>query len=330
MKIKTEFLTHYKGDTNRDATVKERLAWASTDIELRPYAMDALAVVLQDNPLYETTAHGDRVFALAGHYYADVETLNASSRKYTGCYGDYLVNDRETKGRPNFLRDAQRQFCWNAFGFAFLRRPAAGYAYGMEPGKIKQYRPGGDIEWDDTAEIGKLVREYCQRNMIFADDHVLCRIEAPLFFDEKETYPRHNRVYTPYGGYGDPVGGLGPHYYDTDGLRTLRDPKGKAEGTSAVRFDPLDEHEPDFAFRDMRAVFLGIFCQVPWLDQQPRFTRSKARAKVGMLHELFRASYPTIDDDVLDRAADIIRTITEVEDVTAILDAWANRPISIQ
>jgi hypothetical protein len=323
-----DYLTHYHGTTNKDDRVKERVCWATTNIALQEYSSRDLTVVLQDNSEYETLSDGDKVFAFGGDYYVNAEATNAAERLRSGKYPEYKVWDTPSADRRNFLRDRQRQFCLNAFGFGIFERLPSPSIYTVSVGNIVSYRPGGTVVWDDTAAIERRVKSFCEKNLMSVDGLVLCRIEPPCFF-EGDGYEWQKRIYTPFGGFGDPVGKLEDYYRTSEGLRELRDPKWRSRGASEVFFAPIKDVADEFRFRNARAAFTSIFEIYSWLDEQPRKKRRKAKAELEQLHQLYITHFDAIDEAVVDQAVDIMLPLAEDEEVRVVLEDWVDRPVHV-
>jgi hypothetical protein len=216
----------------------------------------------------------------------------------------------------------------NSFGFGVFERLPSQSIYTITVGNIVSYRPGSTVEWDDTPAIERRVKSYCEKNLIGVDGFVFARIEAPCFV-EGENYEWQKRIYTPFGGFGDPVGKLENFYRTSEELRELRDPEWRKRGSSEVSFEPIRDVADDFRFRNARAVFTSIFEMHPWLDDQPTFKRRKVKSELEQLHQLFIKNFDEIDESVLDEAVDIILPIAEDTDVKAILEDWLDRPIHL-
>jgi hypothetical protein len=193
------------------------------------------------------------------------------------------------------------------------------------PSNLKNYRPGAKIEWDETEIIGSRYADYLRENTVNVDGVVMCRIERPCFTGRMERW-RAITVFTPFGGYGDPVldyatlqqASLDPKYMRTTNWRWEISPQ---------ELDELDRNDVDPIARSARAVFLDLFRQKSWLSEQKSITKSKAARKFSRLHDVWKSHGPSLDEDHLDDVVEVLLTIAEEGRVRSILESWVDRPI---
>jgi hypothetical protein len=314
MKISIQFLTHFFGNTKQDTSSRERFNWASADVDLQVVSSGATELVLSDGRF--------EVFAYDGDYWVMIEETNEICRDNRGSYGSSWYGETKTKGVKNFIKEAQRQFAWNAFAFKFLERIPAGFAYTSNPETLKNYRPGDDIEWDETPVIVERVRRYYEQNLVIMDDIVYCRIEPPR-------YVREGRIFTPFGGFGDPVIDFAKAVPKTDLIRDWFDRGWRARGDSKLFFNPIPEREDDALARRTRALFYDVFSQKAWFRTNGATLSGRRGAAFQKLKDLWLARYESINDDVLDEASELMFVLASGDDQRKMIEEWIDRPIGV-
>jgi hypothetical protein len=334
MKIDVQFLTLFHGTTRQDLYRKrERYVWASTEVDLEEVPTHLMEVVLRDGLPSEMKVSDDKVYAYDGHYWALVETTNESIRGLKGDFG-WVHGGAAAKGLKNFDRDHQRQFSWRAFGFKFFSRQPCGFAFATQGSAMKNYRPGDDIQWDDTPEIEARVRRYYEENLIVSEKLAYCRIETPCFASGSldpsgRRSSAHGRVFTPYGGFGDPVIDYGKASITTERWRDLRDKKWRDRGSSALLFNPIEDYpEHDPLFRGTRALFFDLFNQNGWQRNQRPIQKAQRAQAFSALKTLWLERYQSVDDDLLDEVADLMLVLADDGGAArASIESWIDRPM---
>lgn len=333
MKIDLQFLTLFHGNARQDYQTRERYVWASTEVELEDVPARLLEVVLRDGLASDMKVSDDKVYAYDGHYWALVETTNESTRGLKRSFG-WVYGGPAAKGLKNFDRDHQRQFSWHAFGFRFFSRQPCSYAFATEGSAMKNYRPGDDIQWDDTPEIEARVRRYCEENIIISDKLAYCRIDTPCYvIGGSDAMGRRNapngRVFTPYGGFGDPVIDFSKATITTGRWRDLRDPNWRERGSSALYFNPIEDYpDHDPLFRRTRAMFFDLFSQNGWQRNQRPVQKAKRAQAFSALKTLWLDRYQSVDDALLDEASDLMLVLADEGSVErAAIEAWIARPM---
>lgn len=333
MKVDLQFLTLFHGNTRQDYQAKERYVWASTEVDLEEVPANLMKVVLQDGLVTDMKVADNKVYAYDGHYWALVETTNESTRGLKGAFG-WVSGGAKPKGLKNLDRDRQRQFSWHAFGFKFFSRQPCGYAFATQGSAMRNYRPGDNIQWDDTPEIEERFRRYCEENVIVSEKLAYCRIETPCYViggrdaSGKPNSP-NGRVFTPYGGFGDPVADLSKAAITTERWRDLRDKKWRDRGSSALFFEPIEDYpDHDPLFRRTRALFFDLFNQNGWPKNQRQVQKTKRAEAFSTLKTLWLGRYRNVDDDLLDEAADLMLVLAdEGSAACAAIEAWIDRPM---
>lgn len=312
MKISIQFLTHFFGNTKQDENSRDRFNWASAEVELEVVARGEMKSALNDRHV--------EVFAYDSDYWVVIEETNELCRGTAGSLDKFWYGNTRTKGVKNFTKETQREFAWNAFAFKFLERIPAGFAYSSNAETLKNYRPGDDIEWDETPAIEERVRRYYEQHLVVMDDLVYCRIEAPR-------YVREGRVFTPFGGFGDPMIDFEKAVPNTNRLRDRFDPSWRLRGSSNVFFSPIPDREDDHLARRTRALFFDVFSQKAWFRTKGVTLSGKRGTAFQKLKNLWFARYESIDDDVLDEAAELMLVLASSDDQRKLIEAWIDRPI---
>ncbi|MCS4089414.1 hypothetical protein [Rhizobium sp. BK176] len=333
MKIDIQFLTLFHGNTKQDYHTKERYVWASTEVELEEVPARLMEVVLRDALASDMGVSDDKVYAYDGHYWALVETTNESTRGLKGSFG-WVHGGNATKGLKNFDRDHQRQFSWHAFGFRFFSRQPCGHAFATQGSSMRNYRPGDNIQWDDTPEIEARVRRYCEENIIVCEKLAYCRIDTPCYaIGSRDATGKRNspsgRVFTPYGGFGDPVIDFAKAEITTERWRDIRDKKWRDRGSSALFFNPIEDYpDHDPLFRRTRALFFDLFNQNGWQRSQRLVQKAKRAEAFSVLKKLWLERYQSIDEDLLDEASEFMLLLAdEGSEARACIEAWVDRPM---
>jgi hypothetical protein len=326
MNIEVQFLTHYSGNTEKDFREKERIAWASTSVEIEAMAAQHFETVLQDNiELKHEHGKAHKIHSYNDAYWVAVEATNAWRRGCVGSLGRVDNVSKPPRGLANFRIEQQRQFTLNAFGFGLFHKIPSGPIYTMDMGALKAYRPGDKIAWDDTPAIEAKARKYYEKNLLVVDDTVYCRIEPPCYaeFNNGTQY----RVYTPYGGHGDPVTDFEKAYAVALDIKNERGPKYASSIVPEVFFHPIGEQEPDHIRRKTKAIFADLFHARSWFDAQDGFKRGKASKVLPSLQALWIANWEDPDDAVLDAAAENMLPLAQPGHIRSALEEWLDRPI---
>ncbi|MCS4089976.1 hypothetical protein [Rhizobium sp. BK176] len=322
MKFDAQFLTQYRGNTKQSAKVTDRFGWTAVEVEIEDRMADEFRPVLSKSAGgYSGTVYHDGM-----NYWIEADSTNLSHHGHVGSMGGFTAYwpHKEIKDLHNFQGREQRRFFWNTFGIRFFDRPPAGHYYTLVPSNLKNYRPGTKVEWDETAFIGNRYAQYLGENTVNVDGVILCRIERPCFTGRW----RAITVFTPFGGYGDPV-------LDYAALQKMSlDPKYMSTGNwkweiSSEELYELDRNDVDPIARSARAVFMDLFRQKSWLSQQETITKSKAAKKVSRLHDVWKSNGPSLDEDHLDDVVEVLLTIAEEGRVRSILESWVDRPIGL-
>jgi hypothetical protein len=325
LQFNAQFLTQYRGGTAQTSTVIDRFGWATIEVDIEECSSDIFRTILSraDGGISECVFH-DGI-----HFWVEADSVNTSHIGDSGSLGDFNASwvGKGIKDLKNFQPREQRRTSWNSFGFRFFERFPVGHFFTLGPGNLKNYRPGKKIEWDDTSMIGAKYSKYLSENLVFVDGIVLCRIERPCFTET--SYPwRDTKVFTPFGGHGDPVldyrtlysASFDDYFMKNTGWRWRVSPAELVE---------LDRDALDPNSRSVRAIFMDLFRRNSWLLAQTKTTKSKASKKVLILHDVWKTYGPSTDEAHLDEVVDVLLTITDPGAIRDILDAWVDRPISL-
>jgi hypothetical protein len=325
LKFKAQFVTQFRGDTLMDGSVKHRITWATTEVEVEERSSQDMSPVLQRRRgFFDETAYHD-----GSHYWANADIVASINRGYVGYLDHIHGREKPTRGLDNFCLECQRRTVWNGFGFNFFDRYPAGHAYSIWPQKLKTYRPGGDIEWDETQGIAERYARYIRENTACVDGTLFMRIERPCIIVAEYGW-QNSQVFTPFGGHGDAVIDFSEAYassLDQVARQELVRQTGWEWLIGPEEVDQLDQSGIDPYSRSVRAMFMDLFRTKSWLSNQEKITRSKAAKKLHVLHELWKARGTSYDERHLDEVVDILLTITEPGAERALLDAWIDRPI---
>ncbi|MCV9964255.1 hypothetical protein OIU34_20425 [Pararhizobium sp. BT-229] len=326
MNFKAQFLTQYRGDTKQAVKVTDRFGWATIEVEIEPYSAQDFRPVLRR---VGRSGFADHVYHDGSSFWAEVDSVNLSRRGDVGSLGSFGKYwwGSNVEGLKNFQPREQQRFFWNAFGICFFDRLPVRHFYTLWPSKVKNYRPGKVVMWDETALIGKKYADYLHQNLCVVDDIVLCRIERPCFTAKRESW-RDIEVFTPYGGFGDPVldfAALERDTYDPAFMRSSHWQWMISEGEIAE----IDDRGTDPIARTVRAVYMDLFRQKSWLGEQKKITKAKAAKKVAALHDIWKQKGSSVEDGHLERVTEILLGIAENGPVRDILDGWENRTISL-
>jgi hypothetical protein len=321
LKIKVHFLSQYRGDTKQTDQVHDRFGWAKTEVDLDQSTSAGLAPVLR-----KVGGFGRPVLHDGVHFWVEIDSTNSSHRGDIGSMETWSSFSSAKEPTKNYHLGDQQTFAWNAFGIKFFDRLPVGHFYTSVPGNMKYYRPGKTVEWDDTEHATRKVAQYLRDNVMIVDEVVMCRIERPCILEPKEKW-RDNRVFTPFGGYGDPVLDYAaaqrrcyePNYMTRAGWKW----EIPLEDLAA-----LDSNASDPIARSVRAVFMNLFTQRSWLAEQTKTTKSKAMKTLKALHEVWKIKGPSLETDHLDDIAASMLTISDEGKVRTILEAWGDRPIA--
>nr|WP_250808397.1 hypothetical protein [Neorhizobium tomejilense] len=327
MLLKLDYLTQYHGSTNRTNHKKFRWTWANLEVEVDHADPSAFKRVMQSNVGRNP---GDFVYHDGTDFWADVDETNVFCGDLPGGIAVDRYHRRNKAAKTsNFHQGSQRSFSWNTFGTGLFDRMPAGHFYSLNTSLIKDYHPGTDVEWDDTAVIAERYQNYIRNNLAVLDGTVLCRIERPCFVkDPVKRGTRFVPVFTPHGGYGDPVLdfqklfqlSLDPDFIRFSGWRWLIPAEELAE---------IDHRSSDPLARGARAAFVNLFRQRSWISEQYRITRGKSATKLAKLFGILKARGASLDEDHLDEITDVLLTLAEEGPVRSVLEAWQDRPIMV-
>ncbi|MCS4089322.1 hypothetical protein [Rhizobium sp. BK176] len=331
MLIKVQFLNHYEGKTKNQPRNMERMAWADTEVDIDCIPAGELELVFLEGRGDRETLDFDRAYAFDGKYWAVAEAANNThfhSMRHT-----YLPSERckpVANGLTNFGQEGQRSFSWRAFEYKLMpRQPKKGFRV-AEPFNFRNYRPFGRSTWDDIETIEPRANAYYRDNLLIAGDTVYCRIEPPclaepLMFEFMND--RHEqRIFTPYGGFGDPI----VDFETTYAAACAVDSPGELRHARKERppfFNPIEDHQHDPVRRGVRALFLRVFGLRPWLA--PAAKNPKAAAAVDALYTLWQKSMPYLSDEALDEAAEIMMGVAKDDAMRALLEKWLDRPVCL-
>ena len=304
----------------------DRFGWATIDVELDHYSATDFRPILRrtGGDLLE-----DHVYHDGSGFWVEVDSTNLSRRGDVGSLGSFGKYwwGSNVEGLENFQPREQQRFFWNAFGICFFDRLPAGHFYTLWPSKTKNYRPGRAVDWDETALVGRKYADYMRQNLCVVDDIVLCRIERPCFTPKLEAW-RDIEVFTPLGGFGDPVvdfAALERATYDPAFMRASR----WQWMITEAEIGEIDNRGTDPIARSVRAVFMDLFRQKSWLGGQEKITKAKAAKKFAVLHEIWKSMGVSVEDSHLDQVAGLLLEIAEPGHVRDILGNWEDRTISI-
>lgn len=334
MRVKVPFLAHYHGNTRQRPASKENVAWAETEVDLPVIRRRDMELVFVDGEGDRVRLDQDRAYAFDGFYWATPEACCAES--HWGLHdwrGDWR---RKKSGLRNFDADRMQDFAVRAFEFRFFDRLPSSVVYSRTTSNYTAYRPGNEIEWDDTPIIEGRVRDYYLRNMVVAEDTVYCRIEPPVLGEAKPPYGKrpawHRRIFTPLGGQGDPVIDFEAAYAKALTIASVPESQ-SADPDRQPFFKPIDGYPVDNAKRTVQALFGALFGMHPWLKRHPwskKSAKDEFLASLEGLRKLWLASYSNLTDETADAAAEAMLALADAhEDVRTILEAWLDRPISL-
>lgn len=327
MLVSLDFLTHYHGNSKTDKKIKERITWATTEIDIPVISHDDLHPVFQ----YGEPAKGidlQRAFEFDGGYWVVAEAV---ARRGYMRHEDIRAKDT---GLRNFTRDITRKLSWDTFEFTFLTRaPGAGVdSVGFD--NIRQYKPADEIKWDDTESIADRTAHFWKRRLLIAGGLVHCKIDPPVLMDAS-WFHGLEPVFTPYGGFGAPL--LDYEIAEAD-LENLI----KTGYWNYVRhtcsFTPISAAEIDTLQRTIRAIYLNTFRRNTILLDKSELRKKKASKDIlRKLEELWTRTRTAINTDVLDEAVDYLLAIsprdsqagTRSHSVTTLLRSWQEREIPL-
>ncbi|MCV9964847.1 hypothetical protein OIU34_23420 [Pararhizobium sp. BT-229] len=330
--LKVQFLNHYCGDTKNHLEVRERMAWAETEVEVQWTDAKNMELAFLEGRGDREQLDFDRVWSFDGHYWAVVEATN--NTKYHRLTAWYVPPDREKpdeNGIVNFRQDEQRGFAWRAFEFRLMPRiPSKGFR-AANPDNFRYFKPGKKVKWDDRSTIEPRAASYYQENLLVAGDTVYCRIDPPCI-GEREDFElfrisREQRVFTPFGGMGDPLIDYDKAYA---AALAVADPSELAKAKKKDRlpfFSPIEDYNHDLARRAVRAHFLCLFGQSPWLTIKAK--EPKTSEVFDALHTLWQSNCLAMTDAVLDEAAEIMLDIAKTDEIRRVCQRWLDRPIVV-
>lgn len=323
MKFDAQFLTQYRGGTAQTATIIDRFAWATVEVEIEDHAARSFTPALRRR----SVGLDEFVYHDGGSYWANADHLAGCHRGFVGYIDDDYARYKPLSGLTNFQISEQRRSAWNSFGFNFFEKYPVRHAFTIEPRNLKNYRPGGKIEWDETDLIARRYSSYLRENFVCMEGMILCRIERPCFVPRKYRWQTVD-VFTPVGGHGDPVLDFTSAYaasFDASAMAKA----GWDWLITPSEIEDFDRNSINPWSRSVRAVFMDLVRNTSWISDQKAITRSKAAKKLLALHDIWRENGRSISEDQLDNVVDILLTIAEPGNVRNILDAWADRPINL-
>lgn len=334
MQLSLAYLNHYHANTKTDPNVKERVGWATVDVEIQDVPKAHLEQVFQDNDGYFAGFDSDKAYACDDHYWAIAEATNGVVGKRVTEKRNYHRGFGDDKGWPlaNFDRSAQKAFAWAAFEFRlFSRAPAVG-VYSTEPHNYRNYNPGTKVVWDDRPEIEARVKAYFERNLLASDNRIFCRIDRPCLHVEEDRYSYTRefiRVLTPYGGFGDPLIDFSEAYAAIDDIeKSRRDIHWSTQ--VKVSFNAIPDRGTEPLERLVRALLADLFSRWPWYNNDRKFRRTEKLTKtLSRLHEIWLANHHEMDDAALDEAAQLMMELTKEGGITSALQSWLDRPVSL-
>jgi hypothetical protein len=323
LRINAQFLTQYRGGTEKDAKVIDRFAWATVEVDIYEYSARTFTPVFRPN----SGKPEECVFHDGTSYWADADEIASRHRGYVGYIDDCYWQGKKLPGLKNFQSAEQRRSSWNSFGFNFFERYPVRHAFTIWPDNLKNYRPGGRVEWDETYIIGNRYSTYLHDNFACVEGRILCRIERPCFAPRQYKW-EDIRIFTPLGGHGDAVIDFVPAYAASfDKAETAK--AGWEWLISPSELEDLDRSSVDPRSRSVRALFMDLFRNTSWISGQKTITRSKAAKKLLALHDVWKSQGSSIEPGHLDDVAEILQTIAEPATAGNILDSWGNRPICL-
>lgn len=331
MLVKVQFLNHYEGKTEKQPRNMERIAWAETEVDIDCILAGDLELVFLEGRGDRETLDFDRVYAFDDKYWAVAEAANNTHAHRMR--RPHLPLERckpGPHGLTNFDQEGQRGFSWRAFEYRLMpRQPKKGFRI-AEPFNFRNYRPFGRSVWDDFEAIEQRANAYYRDNLLIAGDTVYCRIEPPCLADPviyKIMNLRHEqRIFTPYGGFGDPIVDYRKAYAAAcavDSPEELR----HARKERPPFFKPIDDYQHDPIRRGVRALFMNIFGLQPWLT--PTAKNPKAAEAIDALYALWQRSLPYVSDDALDEAAEIMMGVSKDKAMTSLFEQWLDRPVCL-
>ncbi|MBY3157320.1 hypothetical protein HFO56_33890 [Rhizobium laguerreae] len=335
MQLSVAYLNHYCANTKTDPKVKERLGWASVDIEIQDVPSAHLEQVLQDNDGYHAGFDADKVYAYDDHYWVVAEaTTGIGNSRATEKHSRYReLGDKKTDLLANFDRSGQKAFAWAAFEFRLLSRIPSPGVYATEPFNFRNYAPGGTVAWDDRAMIEARVKRYYEANLLASAATVYCRIDKPCLHAAETRYSwrkEYERVLTPFGGHGDPIIDFGNAYRVVDDIHAHRKDSYNSKKVESF-FNPIPDRGPDPDQRLVRALFGGLFSRRSWLFRSGTLKNSGAKTSKALsrLQELWVRYLDDPDDAVLDEAAQFMVEIAGNGPMASFLQQWLDRPVSL-
>jgi hypothetical protein len=330
--LKVQFLNHYCGDTKNHLEVRERMAWAETDVEVQWTDPKNMELVFLEGFGDQEHLDLDRVWSFGGHYWAAADATNHTAyHRLRAWYIPPKRNKPDENGIVNFSQDEQREFSWRAFEFRLMPRiPFKGFR-SANPDNFRNFKPGRNVTWDDRPTIEARAAKYYRDNLLVAGETVYCRIDAPCLgeriVDEIFHFSLLQRVFTPFGGMGDPL-------MDFDkastAAREVADPSELATAKKNDRlpfFSPIDDYDCDPARRAVRAYFGNLFGQNPWFKIREKDPKSSE--VYTALHALWQLNCLSLTDAVLDEAAEIMLEMAKTVEIKSVCERWLDRPIMV-
>lgn len=329
MLIEIQFLNHYEGKTKNQPRNMERMAWADTEVDIDCIPAGELELVFLEGRGDRETLDFDRVYAFDGKYWAVAEAAN--NTHFHRMRHTYLPSERcnpGPNGLTNFGQEGQRSFSWRAFEYRLMpRQPKKGFRV-AEPFNFRTYRPYGPSVWDDIETIEPRANAYYRDNLLIAGDTVYCRIEPPCLAEplifEIMNHRHEQRIFTPYGGFGDPIVDYEKTYAAAFAVNSPEELR-HAQKERLPFFNPIEDYPHDPIRRGVRAFFLDIFGLKPWLV--PAAKNPKAAEAIDALYALWQRSMPYLTDEALDEAAEIMMVVAKDDAMRTLLEQWLDRPV---
>ncbi|MCZ7861020.1 hypothetical protein O9X98_06340 [Agrobacterium salinitolerans] len=134
-------------------------------------------------------------------------------------------------------------------------------------------------------------------------------------------------MFTPFGGMGDPLIDFDKAYSDA---LAVANPSELAKAKKKDRlpfFSPIADYDHDLDRRAVRAHFLNLFGQTPWLTIRAKEPRTSEA--FDTLHALWQSNCLSLTDAVLDEAAEIMHDIAKAGEIRNVCQRWLDRPVVV-
>lgn len=334
MLIKATYLNHYCGTSvSSPDKIKDRACWAEVEVDVAMVPKWQLQQVLFDDDGYRAAFDANKAFSYDGHYWVVFEAASeVYHQKETEKYTAHCDFGTEKSDFRNYSAMTRKAFAWATFEYSMFPRVPGRGVYATQPENYRKYKPV-DVEWDDRAVIERKARRFYESNLLIGDDTVYCRIEAPVLPQmparERWGYARDHkrRVFTPYGGHGDPIMNFdaGHAHMLAVGERPARSFGQQSPAPSF--FAPIPGYRTDNAFRHARAIVSDMFTRHP--DNPPPAKKGASRhaKRLQDLFDLWNRHFGAIDEVVLDEAIEIMLDLDPKGVHRQVLEDWLDRPV---